>query len=97
MANAAVVEGDAKKLLRVLAGKDGARAGRPVSAGPEDAAAAGFEAGPPGQRLHRAVWHLIASGELEGVLEPGSPTNDDPEPRALYRIMRAGPEEARDG
>ncbi len=97
MTNAAVVEGDAKKLLRVLAGKDGAREGRPVSAGPEDAAAAGFGAGPYGERLHRAVWRLIVSGELEGVLEPGSPANDDPEPRALYRVTRAGLEEARDG
>jgi hypothetical protein len=96
LANAAVVEWAAKKLLRVLARKDGAREGRPVFAGPGDAAA-GFEAGPPGKRLHRAVWHLIASGELEGVLEPGSPTNDDPEPGALYRITRAGPEEARNG
>ena len=64
----------------MLAGKDGAREGKLVSAGPEDAAAAGFEAGLPGERLHRAVWHLIASGELEGALEPGSPTNDDLEP-----------------
>ncbi len=96
MANAGV-EGDAKKLLRVLAGKDGAREGRPVSAGPEDAAAAGFEAGPYGERLHRAVWRLIAGGELEVVLEPGPMANDEPEPGAVYRITRAGPEETREG
>ncbi len=96
MANAGV-EGDAKKLLRVLAGKDGAREGKPVSAGPDDAAAAGFGAGPYGERLHRAVWRLIAGGELEGVLGPGPIANHDPEPGAVYRITRAGLEEARDG
>jgi hypothetical protein len=82
------IERDAKKLLRVLAGKDGAREGRPVPAGPEDAAAAGFESGPYGERLHRALWHLIAGGELEGVVEPGPPSGDGP--GAFYRITRAG-------
>jgi hypothetical protein len=91
------VERDAKKLLRVLAGKDGARDGRPVPAGPEDAAAAGFEAGPYGERLHRALWRLIASGELEGVVEPGPPSGDGPGPGAFYRITRAGPEKVREG
>ncbi len=89
------VERDAKKLLRVLAGKDGAREGRPVPAGPEDAAAAGFEAGPYGERLHRALWHLIAGGKLEGVVEP-NPPSDDLEPGAVYRITQTGLEEARD-
>ena len=84
------VERDAKKLLGVLAGKDGARDGRPVPAGPEDAAAAGFEAGPYGERLHRALWRLIASGELEGVVGPGPPSGDEPESGAFYRITRAG-------
>jgi hypothetical protein len=88
------VERDAKKLLRVLAGKDGARDGRPVPAGPEDAAAAGFEAGPYGERLHRALWRLIASGELEGVVEPSPPSGD--EPRAFYRLTRAGLEKVRE-
>lgn len=83
------VERDAKKLLRVLAGKDSAREGRPVPAGPEDAAAAGFEAGPHGERLHRALWHLIASGELEVVLE-SDPSAGDPGPGAMYRITRTG-------
>ncbi len=86
-------EGDPKRLLRVLAGKDGAREGKPVSAGPEDAAAAGFEAGPHGERLHRALWHLIVDGELEGVVGPDlSP--DDPEPGAVYRITQTGLDEA---
>ncbi len=89
------VERDAKKLLRVLAGKDAARDGRPVPAGPEDAAAAGFEAGPYGERLHRALWRLIAVGELEGVVEPGPPSGD--EPGAIYRITRAGLEKVREG
>ena len=84
------VERDAKKLLGVLAGKDGAREGRPVPAGPGDAAAAGFEAGPYGERLHRALWRLIASGELEGVVEPGPPSGDEPGLGAFYRITRAG-------
>ena len=96
MANAGV-EGDAKKLLRVLAGKDGAREGRPVSAGPEDAAAAGFEAGPYGERLHRAVWRLIASGRLEAVLGTTPTPDDGTGTGAVYRITRAGPEEAREG
>jgi hypothetical protein len=91
------VEGDAKKLLRVLAGKDGAREGRPVSAGPEDAAAAGFEAGPYGERLHRALWRLIASGELEGVVDPGPTADDGPGPGAVYRITRSGLEKVRGG
>jgi hypothetical protein len=89
------VEGDSRKLLRVLAGKDGAREGRPVPAGPEDAAAAGFEARPYGERLHRALWRLIASGELEGVVDP-EPTADDG-PGAVYRITRAGLEKVREG
>jgi hypothetical protein len=89
------VEGDAKKLLRVLAGKDGAREGRPVSAGPEDAAAAGFEAGPYSERLHRALWRLIASGELEGVVDPGPAADDGP--GAVYRITRSGLEKVREG
>jgi hypothetical protein len=91
------VEGDAKELLTVLAGKDGAREGRPVSASPDDAAAAGVAVGPSGERLDRALWHLIANGELEGVLGPGFPADDDPEPGAFYRITRAGLERARDG
>ena len=91
------VERDAKKLLRVLAGKDRARDGRSVSAGPEDAAAAGFESGPYGERLHRALWHLIAVGELEGAVEPGPPSGDEPGPRAIYRITRAGLEKVRRG
>lgn len=81
----------------MLAGKDGACEGRPVSSGPEDAAAAGFEAGPSGERLHRALWHLIANMELEGVLGPTSPADDDLEPGAVYRLTRAGLEKARDG
>ena len=88
---------DAMKLLRVLAGKDGAREGRPVSAGPEDAAAAGFESGPYGERLHRALWRLIASGELEGVVEPDPPSGEEPDPGAIYRITRAGLEKVRGG
>ncbi len=91
------VEGDAKKLLGVLAGKDGARDGRSVSAGPEDAAAAGFEAGPYGERLHRALWRLIAVGELEGVVEPGPPLGDEPGTGAVYRITRAGLEKVCEG
>jgi hypothetical protein len=91
------VERDAKKLLAVLAGKDGAREGRPVSAGPEDAAAAGFEAGPYGERLHRALWRLIASGELEGVLGPGPTADDAPGPGAVYKITSAGLERVREG
>ena len=90
-------ERDANKLLRVLAGKEGARDGRPVTAGPEDAAAAGFEAGPYGERLHRALWRLIANGELEGVVRPGSPADDDPGPGAVYKVTRAGLEKAREG
>ena len=89
------VERDAEKLLRALADKDGARDGRPVPAGPEDAAAAGFEAGPYGERLHRALWRLIAVGELEGVVGPGPPSGD--EPGAIYRITRAGLEKVREG
>src|ERR671916_1650833 len=50
------VERDAKKLLRVLAGKDGAREGRPVPAGPGDAAAGGFEAGRASGRPDPALW-----------------------------------------
>ena len=89
------VEGDAKKLLGVLAGKDGAREGRPVPAGPGDAAAAGFGAGPHGERLHRALWRLIAGGELEGVLEP-PPTPDDGT-GAAYMVTPTGPGKAREG
>ncbi len=91
------VERDAKKLLRALAGKDGARDGRPVSAGPEDAAAAGFEAGPYGERLHRALWCLIAVGDLEGVVDPCPPLGDEPGPGAVYRITRAGLEKVCEG
>jgi hypothetical protein len=90
------VERDAKKLLRVLAGKDGARESGPVPAGPEDAAAAGFEAGPHGERLHRALWRLIARGELEVVLGPG-PSAGDPGPGAVYRITRTGLDKTRVG
>ncbi len=72
----------------MLAGKDGAREGRPVPAGPEDAAAAGFGAGPCGERLHRALWRLIASGQLEGVVEPGPPSGEGP--GAFYRITQTG-------
>ncbi len=79
----------------MLAGKDGARDGRPVPAGPEDAAAAGFEAGPHGERLHRALWRLIAVGELEGVVGPGPPSGD--EPGAIYRITQAGLGKVREG
>ena len=81
----------------MLAGKDGAREGRPVSAGPEDAADAGFEAGPYGERLHRALWRLIASGELEGVVDPGPTADDGPGPGAVYRITRSGLEKVRGG
>ena len=85
-------EGDGKRLLRVLAGKDRAREDKPLSAGPEDAAGSGFEAGPHGERLHRALWNLIVDGELEGVLGPDlSP--DDPEPGAVYRITQTGLDE----
>ena len=91
------VERDAKKLLRVLAGKDGACDGRSVSAGHKDAAAAGLEAGPYGERLHRALWRLIASGQLEGVVEPGPPSGDEPGPGACYRVTRAGLEKVRGG
>jgi hypothetical protein len=94
MANGGV-ERDAEKLLRVLEAKDGAREGRPVSTAHEDAALAGFEAGPYGERLHRALWHLIAGGKLEGVVEP-NPPSDDLEPGAVYRITQTGLEEARD-
>ena len=87
---------DAERLLRVLEAKDGAREGRPVSAGPEDSAAAGFEAGPYGERRHRALWRLIASGELEGVVEPGPLPGDEPGPGSIYRIARAGLDKARD-
>jgi hypothetical protein len=83
------VERDARKLLRVLAGKDGARDGRSVSVG--------FEAGPYGERLHRALWRLIAVGELERVVEPGPPSGDEPRPGAVYRITRAGLEKVRRG
>jgi hypothetical protein len=89
-------EEDAEKLLRVLEAKDSAREGRPVSAGPEDAAAAGFGAGPYDERLHRALWHLIASGELEGVMGP-NPPSDDLEPEAVYIVTQTGQDEARDG
>ncbi len=91
------VERDAKKLLRVLAGKDGARDSRSVFAGPEDAAAAGFEAGPYCERLHRVLWRLIEVGELEGVVEPGPPSGDEPGPGAVYRITRAGLEKVCEG
>ena len=80
----------------MLEGKAGARGGGPVSAGPEDAAAAGFGARPSGERLHRAVWRLIASGRLEAVLEPGPPAGEDTGP-AVYRVARAGPEKIREG
>ncbi len=53
--------------------------------------------GPYGERLHRAVWRLIAGGQLEVVLEPGPMANDEPKPGAVYRITRAGPEETREG
>lgn len=95
MANGST-ESDAEKLLRVLEAKDSAREGRPVSAGSEDAAAAGFEAGPYNERLHRALWHLIAGGELEVVVGP-TPPPDDREPEAVYRITQTGWDEAQDG
>lgn len=74
----------------MLAGKDGAQEGGPVAAGSEDAAVAGFGAGPSGERLHRAVWRLIASGRLEAVLGPGPPVDDGPGPTAAYRVTRTG-------
>ena len=89
-------ERDAEKLLRVLEAKDDAREGRPVSASYEDAVAAGFDAGPYSERLHRALWHLIAGGELEGVVGP-NPPSDDLEPGAVYRITQTGLGEPRDG
>ncbi len=52
MANAGV-EGDAKKLLRVLAGKNGAREGRPGPRAPRTRR-------PPGSR-----WGLTANGCTE--------------------------------
>jgi hypothetical protein len=68
------VKEDARKLLAVLAGKEGVQEGRPVPAGPEDAAAAGFGAGASGERLHRAVWHLIADPGLAAGDGRGAPT-----------------------
>ena len=96
MANGGVEE-DAERLLAVLAGKAAARGGGPVSAGPEDAAAAGFGTGPSGERLHRAVWSLIASGQLEAVLEPTQTSDDRTGTGALYRVTRTGPRKALEG
>jgi hypothetical protein len=87
------VESDAKRLLAALAGKEGARRGDPVAVGTEDAAAAGFGAGPSGERLDRAVWRLIAKGALEVVMEPGASAGE--EPGAFYRLTRVGLEELR--
>ena len=91
-----VVEGDAKRLLAVLASGEAARRGRPVAVGPEDAAATGFGTDPLGQRrLDRAVWRLIAKGALEAVVEePGTPSSGE-EPGAVYRLTRDGLEELR--
>jgi len=92
------VKEDARKLLAVLAGKEGARKGRPVPAGPEDAAAAGFGAGASGERLHRAVWCLVAEGALEPASGPDSPAAAaEPVRGAVYRVTRTGLEEAREG
>ena len=91
------VEEDARKLLAVLAGKAPARGGGPVSAGPEDAAAVGFGTGPSDERLHRAVWSLIASGQLEAVLEPTPTPDDRTGTGALYRVTRTGPRKAPEG
>ena len=49
MANDDVVEGDAKRLLAVLASGEAVRRDRPVAVGSEDAAAAGFRTDPLGQ------------------------------------------------
>jgi hypothetical protein len=91
------VEADAKRLLAVLAHKHTARRGGPIGVGHEDAEDAGFGAGPPGERLDRAVWRLIAEGALEAVVEePGA--SEGEESGALYRVTRVGlEEEARDG
>ena len=62
-------------VLAVLGGKEGVQEGRPVPAGPEEAAAAGlFGVGASGERLHRAVWHLIAEGALAAGDGRGAPT-----------------------
>ena len=83
------VKVDARKLLAVLAGKEGVQEGRPVPVGPEDAAAAGIGAGASGERLHRAVWHLIAEGTLEATLGPEPPAAAaEPVRRAVYRVTR---------
>jgi hypothetical protein len=90
------VKEDARKLLAVLAGKEGAHKGWPVSAGPEDAAAAGFGVGASGERLHRAVWCLIAEGSLEPASGPDPPAAAEPVRGAVYRVTRTGLEEARE-
>ena len=92
------VEEDARKLLAVPAGKEGVQEGRPVPAGPGDAVAAGIGAGASGERLHRAVWRLIAEGALEPALEPDPPAAAAESVRgAVYRVTRTGLEEAREG
>ena len=88
------VEGDARRLLAVLAGKVNARGSGLVSAGPEDAAA-GFGTGQSDERLHRAVWRLISEGLLEAAIEADPP--DDGGPRARYRITRGGVAKAQGG
>ena len=80
-------------MLAVLGGKEGVQGGRPVPAGPEEAAAAGlFGAGASGERLHRAVWHLIAEGALEAALVGARPTGGGCRAGtgAVYRITRTG-------
>ena len=91
------VEKDAKKLLTVLAGKGGAREGEPISASPDDAATAGFDAGPSGRYLDRVLWHLIGNGALEAVLDRPLPLDDISEPGTVYRITEAGLGMALDG
>ena len=83
---------DARKLLAVPAGKEGVQEGRPVPAGPGDAVAAGIGAGASGERLHRAVWHLIAEGALEAALVGARPTGGGCRAGtgAVYRITRTG-------
>ena len=85
------VKEDARKLLAVLAGKEGVQEGRPVPAGPEEAAAGLFGVGASGERLHRAVWHLIAEGALEAALGPDPPAAAaEPIRGAVYRVTRTG-------
>lgn len=61
-----------------------------MSAGPDDAAAAGLGAGPPDERLHRAVWRPIAEGSLEAAFKADPPEGGGTKPGAVYRVTRAG-------